>query len=627
MRHAESSLVFARAGARLLLASALLVGGCRGQDRDPSREGHDAGSPVASATKPSAAPESALTRLAVEATRAAAAATADFGRALHVADAGAMREPYRVLRRRVARAAPFIRTRVQLASEVMFGPPRSVNESGGMLGALDRAVTQGDATSAARAVDQIAPALALAEAEIARTGVPAEAASVLLSDAAYELGALLLEALPDLPEDAGVILEVDRGMLESVTEGANALGRELRVEGDAVAAAATAAAPIRAELDRASTSLDVRDRGALALATGRLGAAIRALAAKGGRSVRLPYPPRIPAADGGAAEPVSILTLPAPRRSTVSAADRRALARVGRELFFDKRLSRGGVRACASCHEPARFFTDGLVAPASLDPADGALRHTPTLLYTSLHAAQLWDGSVLTAESQAIHVIHRRAEMGLSPGEISKALAGVPAYERALGSPPSPARVAAALVAFEVEALVPGDAPIDRLARGDAVALTVEQRRGLDVFAGKGRCARCHVPPLFGGSRPNDFAVPVFAVLGVPETPDGRALDPDRGRALVTRRAADEHAFKTPTVRDIARTAPYFHHGRFPRLEDVISFYDKGGGRGLGLDVKNQDPDVRPLSLTPEETHDLLSFLREALLDATPPAEAARPLP
>ena len=343
--------------------------------------------------------------------------------------------------------------------------------------------------------------------------------------------------------------------------------------------------------------------------------------------MRLPYPPRIPAAGGGSAEPVSILTLPAPRRSAVSAADRRALARVGRDLFFDKRLSRGGVRSCASCHDPARWFTDGLVAPASLDPTDGALRHTPTLLYTSLHAAQLWDGSVLTAESQAIHVIHRRAEMGLSPGEIATALAAVPAYERALGSPPSAARVAQALVAFEIEALVPGDAPIDRLARGDAAALTTEQQRGLDVFAGKGRCARCHVPPLFGGSRPTDFAVPVFAAIGVPETPAGRALDPDRGRALVPHRADGEHAFKTPTVRDVAKTAPYFHNGRFPRLEDVISFYDKGGGRGLGLDVKNQDPDVRPLSLTPEETRALLVFLREALLDATPPEQAARPIP
>jgi cytochrome c peroxidase len=133
------------------------------------------------------------------------------------------------------------------------------------------------------------------------------------------------------------------------------------------------------------------------------------------------------------------------------------------------------------------------------------------------------------------------------------------------------------------------------------------------------------VPPLFGGSRPHDFSVPVFAVLGVPDAPGGHAIDPDRGRALVTRRPIDEHAFKTPTVRDVARTAPYFHHGRYARLEDIVDFYDKGGGRGLGLDVPNQDPEVRPLALTAGEKRVLLVFLREALLDATPPARAMAP--
>ena len=127
------------------------------------------------------------------------------------------------------------------------------------------------------------------------------------------------------------------------------------------------------------------------------------------------------------------------------------------------------------------------------------------------------------------------------------------------------------------------------------------------------------MPPFFGGSRPLDFAVPVFAVIGVPVSPAGHALDPDRGRALITHRAADERAFKTPTVRDVARTAPYFHHGRFARLEDVVAFYNKGGGRGFGLEVPNQDPDVRPLQLTAEEERALLVFLREALLDASSP--------
>jgi cytochrome c peroxidase len=234
----------------------------------------------------------------------------------------------------------------------------------------------------------------------------------------------------------------------------------------------------------------------------------------------------------------------------------------------------------------------------------------------------MWDGATLSPEAQALHVIHSRAEMGLDAADLSAKLSAFPAYREALRDDTgqvSPARVAQALVAFEVEALVPADAPIDRFARGDEGALTAEQRRGLDVFVSKGRCARCHVPPFFGGSRPLDFAVPVFAVLGVPTSPTARVLDPDRGRALSTHRAADEHAFKTPTVRNVARTAPYFHHGRFARLEDVVAFYTLGGGRGLGLEVPNQDPDVRPLQLTAEEERALLVFLREALLDASSP--------
>ncbi len=181
------------------------------------------------------------------------------------------------------------------------------------------------------------------------------------------------------------------------------------------------------------------------------------------------------------------------------------------------------------------------------------------MLYTSLHAAQLWDGGTVSPASQALQVIHRRAEMGLDAAELASKLSAIPAYREALHDDTgavSPARVAEALVAFEIEALVPADAPIDRFARGDEGALGPDERRGLDIFVSKGCCARCHVPPFFGGSRPLDFAVPVFAVIGTPDSPTAHVLDADRGRALITHRPADERAFKTPTVRNVARTAP-----------------------------------------------------------------------
>jgi cytochrome c peroxidase len=171
----------------------------------------------------------------------------------------------------------------------------------------------------------------------------------------------------------------------------------------------------------------------------------------------------------------------------------------------------------------------------------------------------------------------------------------------------TPQDIGRALAAFEASALVRGSAPIDRFARGDDAALSTDARAGLDVFVGKGRCARCHVPPVFGGSRPPDFTAPVFAILGVPAFPGAPTVDADMGRG--------DGAFRTPTVRNIDRTAPYFHNGRYATLDQVVDFYDRGGGRGLGLSVPNEDPEIRPLTLSPEDKRVLLVFMRDALAD------------
>lgn len=604
----------------------------RGPDRSPapSLRASSSAAPVSSIRAVSLARD---TPLSIRARRQVAAAV-ESARALRPklgARAFDVGSAYFALRHDLASAAPLLRARGSMACEVLFGPPRSVKEAGGARLLLDGAIARGDLAEAARQVQQIERGLLLAEAELDRSGLALEPAANALSEAAYELGALLLEATPDLPADTEAILADTTGTIDGIVLGGQAIAEQLGVSDSNTSALRRIEERLIQQLHMASPPSPLHDRAGLALATGRLGAALRGIAAKGGVRTRLPYLARVPVAEQGALEPVSILTLPGPRRAAESAAERHALAAVGRQLFFDKRLSRGDVRACSSCHQPERGFADGIPRAASLDPAVPALRHTPTLLYTSLAAAQLWDGGTVSPASQALAVIHRRAEMGLDAAELAAKLGAIPAYRDALSDGAgqvSPARAAAALVAFESEALAPADAPIDRFARGDEGALSPEMRRGLDVFASRGRCARCHVPPSFGGSRPLDFAVPVFAVIGVPDAPTGHALalalDPDRGRALVTHQGADEHAFKTPTVRDVARTAPYFHHGRFARLEDVVRFYDEGGGRGLGLDVPNQDPDVRPLKLSAEEQRALLVFLREALLDATPPERLAK---
>jgi cytochrome c peroxidase len=261
---------------------------------------------------------------------------------------------------------------------------------------------------------------------------------------------------------------------------------------------------------------------------------------------------------------------------------------------------------------PERAYADGLVAPASLDPRAPLHRNTPSLLYAPLEALLTWDGRVRMADRQALMVLHTPAEMGSTDEQLTKVVASDPGYadgfRKSFEGGVTPENIGLALAAFEASELVPGAAPIDRFARGDDAALSTDARAGLDVFAGKGRCARCHIPPVFGGSRPPDFTAPVFAALGVPSAPTATVLDADRGRG-----GGD---FRVPTVRNVATTAPYFHHGRYATLDQVVDFYDRGGGRGLGVDVAHQDPEIRPLHLSAEEKRVLLVFLRRAVTDA-----------
>lgn len=531
---------------------------------------------------------------------------------------------YLALRRAVACGAPFFRREAATWTEPLLGPPRSANEAGGAMLALDGALESGDRGEALRQIDQIERALTVLDHAMSRSAASAAELSPALSDAAYDLGATALESSSGIPAGGAAVLADLQGTLDAIERGATSLAsapgspRASKVIELALEALRTEAAPLRARLSAISSSIELSDRASFVLGTGRLGVAARRLAEALGASPKLPYRARTPTADNTAQEPVSALTLPAPRRAAPgSKPDPPGLAELGARLFHEKRLSKGDDRSCASCHDPKRGYADGQRTPRSLDPAV-TLRHTPTLLYTPLNAAQMWDGRIVTPERQALGVIHARAEMGLTEGELKKKLQSIPAYRGALQGEPlglDETMVARALVAFENAELVPASAPIDRFARGEEGALSADERAGLDVFAGAGRCARCHIPPFFGGSRPRDFAVPVFTVIGVPTDVTGRTLDPDRGRAAVTGRPRDEGSFKTPTVRDVALTAPYFHNGRFDTLDDVVAFYDRGGGRGAGLKVENQDPDVRPLKLTKEQIRTLLVFLRAGLRD------------
>jgi cytochrome c peroxidase len=528
---------------------------------------------------------------------------------------------YLAFRKAVACGEPFFRQRGFLAEALLGGGPS--DETGGPLGRLDAAMAAGDAAGIASNGADVDRALQLIEDSFRRTPMLRDKTHLLLPRTAYELGAILAGSKPGLATtaagavaDAAGALEAIEGMVAGFAAEVSP-GQDFAAQMDRVRGHVEALKQAIGAAEAAGAAGELSDRAALIARTGKLGAALREVLSSGAKGAGSagavasavkpwrPYAPLVPAAGGGPEEPSSVLTVPRLSRMShpASEEEQRKLAALGEKLFSDKTLSKGHVRSCATCHVPEKAYTDGKAHPDSLDASLPLVRNTPTLLYSPMHAAQFWDGRELTFKMQALVVMHSRPEMGDAQDAFPR-----PSFASAEDA-------AAALGAFEQWRLSPADAPIDRFARGDEQALSAEDRRGFDVFAGKGRCARCHVPPLFGGSYPTDFSTAVYAALGVPESPSKKTLDPDRGRGAVTRLEKDMFAFKTPTLRNAARTAPYFHNGSFATLESVVDFYDKGGGKGMGLDVPTQDPEVRPLHLTAAERSALLRFLRVALTD------------
>ncbi len=269
-------------------------------------------------------------------------------------------------------------------------------------------------------------------------------------------------------------------------------------------------------------------------------------------------------------------------------------AALGKRLFFEPRLSKDGEVSCASCHDPARAFTDGKPLAVGVAGARGA-RNSPTLVNRALGRSQFWDGRAATLEAQALGPIDNPVEMGLPLAEAVRRLSADPSYardfRRAFGGKVTAARLGAALAAYE-RTLWSVDAPFDRFLAGDAEALSPAAQRGLELFGGKARCGDCHAGV--------NFTDEGFHVLGV-----GGEGEP--GRAQVTHAPADRGAFKTPTLREVARTAPYLHDGSLATLAEVIDLYDRGG-----VPHPNLDPKLHPLGLTAAEKADLLAFL-EAL--------------
>lgn len=286
---------------------------------------------------------------------------------------------------------------------------------------------------------------------------------------------------------------------------------------------------------------------------------------------------------------------------------------LGRRLFFDPVLSRDSSLACGSCHRPELAFSDSIPVSPGVGGQMG-VRNTPTLVNRAYGRAFFWDGRAPSLEETVLQPVANPKELDLP---VAQAVARLQAssryrtlFQRAFGEhrwdaapsgrPPSgrehtAPEVSATTLAYALASFVrtirSGDAPADQYLAGRKEALSPEAERGRRLFLGKANCTACHVGP--------NLTDEGFHNTGV-SWGSG-----DLGRYAVTGAEEDRGRFKTPTLREVARTAPYMHDGSKPTLEDVVEFYDRGANPNANL-----DREIRPLKLTAEEKRELLAFVR-----------------
>lgn len=296
------------------------------------------------------------------------------------------------------------------------------------------------------------------------------------------------------------------------------------------------------------------------------------------------------------------------------------LARLGRWLFFDTRLSADDTVSCASCHRPEFAFSEPRAASIGVGGQRGH-RKAPSLINLGARTVLVdtpplershqlfWDGRVTGLEAQVLQPIANPIEMGLNDDALVQRLGRIagyrPFFREAFGSDAvTPTRVGAALADF-VRTLRAGDSAYDRWVYGrDASGMSAAAQRGSDLFFFTARCAVCHAGFNFSDAR--------FHNLGVGWTPATRTFR-DAGRIAVTGVARDRGAFKTPALRDVSRHAPYMHDGSLATLRDVVEFYNRGG-----IDNPWRSGRIGPLGLSPADVDDLVAFLRTLDSRATP---------
>lgn len=307
--------------------------------------------------------------------------------------------------------------------------------------------------------------------------------------------------------------------------------------------------------------------------------------------------------------------------------------KLGQQLFYDPILSGNNERSCASCHKTDQFFTDTTTnSHLQFNRVTRLTRNTPTLLNTAYNHLLMQDGSKNTLLEQSHGVITSTLEMACAEKDILKKLLSCKDYKDQLQAllkytPQAPKlsleHVTSALTTY-YSSFSNTSSKFD-LAMNGQIKLSDSEQRGFNLFMSKAQCATCHFVPHFNGVKP-PYVGSEFEVIGVPSNTLFTVLSDDSGRYQINPAPETLHAFRTGGLRNIARTAPYMHNGVFNTLQEVVDFYDAGGGAGRGLNVPNQTLSSDSLHLNADEKKDLIEFMY-SLNEGTPLAKPPAKLP
>jgi len=325
-------------------------------------------------------------------------------------------------------------------------------------------------------------------------------------------------------------------------------------------------------------------------------------------SVKSSEPPAAPAAKPDVG-PLGSMTVPADNPITPEKAE------LGKKLFFDTRLSKTGKMSCETCHLPDKGWADGKALSTKFDGSMNT-RHTPTLINAGYYNQWYWDGRAATLEGQVTAAW--KGQMGGDPDAVAMTLNGIEAYknefQKVFNGPATGDNIAKAIATF-VRTIRSQNSPWDKYQQGDKSAVSEDVIKGFTVFSDtdKANCTLCHVPPLFTDTLFHNVGIGFDKPM--PDLGRGKTLADAAEKAGTKDPNAEamQGAFKTPTLRSITLTAPYFHDGRAKTLDEAVDFMLKGGIKNPHLDEK-----LKPKMLSKEERSQLMAFLKSLTPEQTP---------